>query len=58
MNVYLLYSDGTWSTCPEEKTEEVIEHHWWPFPIDIKGDPRRKVKIIKNLHWVTTVKGV
>lgn len=46
MEYYLLFSDGTWATTSDEsKIDTIIERHHFPFPIDIKGDYRRWVKI-------------
>lgn len=46
MNYYLLFSDGTWATASDEsQIDTIIERHHFPFPIDIKGDYRRWVKI-------------
>ena len=46
MEYYLLFSDGTWATTSDEsKIDTIIERHRFPFPIDIKGDHRRWVKI-------------
>ncbi len=58
MKVLLLFSDGTWRECEEIIKEETIANHWWPFPLDIEGDPRRKVKIIKDFKIIEEQKGV
>ena len=64
--IYILYSDGTWSaiskksnlTAPEDRIQKRIDSHWWPFPLDIKGDYRREVTIIHSCTNVQVIKGV
>ena len=56
---YILFSDGTWdSTEDYRKINKIIEKHWWPFPIDEKGDPRRKVTILADVAISEVRKGV
>ena len=44
---YLLFSDGTWDKVNTYMDiDKAIKKHWWPFPIDQEGDPRRMVRII------------
>lgn len=59
---YLLYSDGTWDEIHTNATEEVIQkrinQHRFPFPIDLKGDPRREALILKGITHIEKIKGV
>ena len=48
---YLLYSDGTWDEIHTNATG-------FPFPIDLKGDPRREVLILKGITRIEKIKGV
>lgn len=46
----LLFSDGTWvETETYEDVNKAIKNHWWPFPLDIEGDPRRTVRILTEI---------
>lgn len=58
--IYLLFSDNTWFSCANEKeVKEKIEHHYFPFPMDKKGDPERSVIIIKdNCNTIIFKKGI
>ena len=50
MYYYLLFSDGAWVKAETyEDVNKIIKSHWWPFPLDIKGDPRRTVRIITEI---------
>ena len=59
---YLLYSDGTWDAIHTNATEEAIQkrisQHRFPFPIDLKGDSRREVLILKGITHIEKIKGV
>lgn len=45
----ILYSDGTWSECSNpSQLKEKMNKHWWPFPIDKKGDPRRNAIVFEE----------
>ena len=57
--IYLLFSDGIWdSVKSEEKIQKVIENHYWRFPLDIKGDSRRAVTILRDVNNTQFIKGV
>ena len=59
---YLLYSDGTWDEIHTNATEEAIQkrinQHRFPFPIDIKGDSRREVLILKGITRIEKIRGI
>lgn len=59
---YLLYSDGTWgtisNTASDEAIKERVSKHDFPFPIDIKGDYRREVIILKDVNRIEKMKGI
>ena len=57
--MYLLFSDGTWVRADShDEIKELEEKHVWPFPLDIKGDPRRSVRIITEIGLEVTRKGI
>jgi len=49
MTCYLLFSDGSWDICQSNQVDKVIANHWWPFPLDEKGDSRRTVTILTDI---------
>lgn len=56
---FLLYSDGTWSSTDDiDAIKNMIENHWWAFPLDIKGDARRVVRVLSNVGIEEIRKGV
>ena len=57
--MYLLFSDGTWVRADShDEIKELEEKHVWPFPLDVKGDPRRSVRIITEIGLEVTRKGL
>lgn len=59
MKTFILFSDGTWSLCENpQDIEKVIKNHWWPFPLDQEGDPRRKVTMLSNVGIEIVRKGI
>lgn len=56
--VFILFSDGTWTSCNEIIKGEIIINHWWPFPLDKEGDSRRTVTIIENPSKITYLKNI
>lgn len=59
---YLLYSDGTWgtisNTASDAAIQERVSKHIFPFPIDIKGDYRREVIILKGVNRIEKMRGI
>jgi len=49
MTYYLLFSDGSWDACEAHQVDRIIANHWWPFPLDEKGDSRRTVTILTDI---------
>lgn len=57
--MYLLFSDGTWTRVDShDDIERAITYHWWPFPLDVAGDPRRSVRVITEIGLEVTRKGI
>ena len=64
--IYILYSDGTWSSVKkggqlaseEDKVSTHLKNHWWPFPLDIKGDSRRGAVIIRDATNIQRITGI
>lgn len=65
--IYLVFSDGTWSavnknsnrlSSVEDRIQKQIDNHYWRFPLDIKGDSRRTVTILRDVNNVQYMEGI